>query len=53
MLINANSQHEKADFVSAVKRNAQCTAAVNATIIYVTTSSFRCIHRLANAALHI
>jgi len=44
---------EKADSVIAVKRNAEFNAAVNATIIYVTTSGCRCIYRLANAALHI
>jgi len=44
---------EKADSVIAVKRNAEFNTAVNATIIYVITSGCRCIHRLANAALHI
>ena len=44
---------EKADSVIAVKRNAEFNAAVNVTIIYVTTSGCRCIRRLANANLHI
>ena len=44
---------EKADSVIAVKRNAEFNAAVNATIIYVTTSGCRCIHQLENAVLHI
>ena len=37
---------EKADYVIGVKRNAEFNAAINATIIYITTSGCR-IHRLA------
>jgi len=48
---------EKAVSVSTVKRNAELNtefnAGVNAEIIYVTTSCCRCIHRPANAALHV
>jgi len=39
----ASTFGEKDDSVSAVKRDAECNAAVNATIIYVTTSGCRCI----------
>jgi len=49
----ASGLGEKADSVIAVKRNAEFNAAVNATIIYVTTSGCRCIHQLENAVLHI